>query len=86
MIANFNSVVCVSVLQWCLHNKFELVELEQMGDPEPDAEGNKYGIARIIEALHANTWPNIVLKGRNMYLYRDKKCEHNVSCFFLSAK
>lgn len=53
----------ISVLNWCLHNKFELVELEQTGDSECDAEGNKYGIERIIEALHAHMWPNIVLKG-----------------------
>lgn len=50
------------VLNWCLHNKFELVELDQTGDSESDTEGNKYGIERIIEALHAHTWPNIVLK------------------------
>jgi len=53
----------VSVLNWCVHNKFELVELEQTEDLECDTEGNKYGIERIIEALHAHTWPNIVLKG-----------------------
>ncbi|EFN66220.1 Alpha- and gamma-adaptin-binding protein p34 [Camponotus floridanus] len=52
------------VLNWCLHNKFELVELDQTGDSESDTEGNKYGIERIIEALHAHTWPNIVLKNK----------------------
>ncbi|KAL0130414.1 hypothetical protein PUN28_002236 [Cardiocondyla obscurior] len=52
------------VLNWCVHNKFELVELEPMGDPECDEEGNKYGIERIIEALHAHMWPNIVLKDK----------------------
>jgi len=55
--------VYVSVLHWCLHHKFELVELEQTGNSECDTEGNKYGIERIIEALHAHMWPNIVLKG-----------------------
>lgn len=69
---NFSIVtlVYISVLHWCLQNKFELVELEQMGDPEPDAEGNKFGTERIIEALHAHTWPNIILKGKTI---RDKK-------------
>ncbi|XP_029174233.1 alpha- and gamma-adaptin-binding protein p34-like [Nylanderia fulva] len=52
------------VLNWCLHNKFELVELDQTGDSESDTEGNKYGIERIIEALHAHTWPNIILKNK----------------------
>lgn len=50
------------MLNWCLYNKFELVELERTGDSDSDTEGNKYGIERIIEALHAHTWPNIVLK------------------------
>lgn len=53
----------ISVLNWCLSHKFELVELEQTEDLEPDPEGNKYGIERIVEALHAHTWPNIILKG-----------------------
>ncbi|XP_014470478.1 PREDICTED: alpha- and gamma-adaptin-binding protein p34-like [Dinoponera quadriceps] len=54
------------VLNWCVLNKFELVELEQetIQDSESDVEGNKYGIERIVEALHAHTWPNIVLKDK----------------------
>ncbi|EFN75430.1 alpha- and gamma-adaptin-binding protein p34 [Harpegnathos saltator] len=52
------------VLSWCVQNKFELVELDQTGDSESDTEGNKYGIERIIEALQAHTWPNIVLKDK----------------------
>lgn len=53
------------VINWCLHNKFELVELEPTGDLECDTEFNKYGIERIIEALHAHMWPNIVLKDKS---------------------
>lgn len=60
-----DSLLRDKVLNWCLHNKFELVELEQTGDSECDAEGNKYGIERIIEALHAHMWPNIVLKDKS---------------------
>lgn len=30
---------------------------------EADLEHNKYGIERIIEALHAHMWPNMILKG-----------------------
>ncbi|XP_011878128.1 PREDICTED: alpha- and gamma-adaptin-binding protein p34-like isoform X2 [Vollenhovia emeryi] len=60
-----DSLVRDKVLNWCLHNKFELVELEQTGDTECDAEGNKYGIERVIEALHAHMWPNIVLKDKS---------------------
>lgn len=65
--------MCVSVINWCLHKKFELVELEPTGDLECDTEGNKYGIERIIEALHAHMWPNIVLKGnRSNFCYLSK--------------
>ncbi|RLU15065.1 hypothetical protein DMN91_012952 [Ooceraea biroi] len=52
------------LVNWCLCNKFELVELQQTGDSESDTEGNKYGIERIVEALHAHIWPNIVLKDK----------------------
>lgn len=54
-----------------ISHTFELVELEQTGKVEPDSEGNKYGIERIVEALHAHTWPNIVLKGILNFLAQD---------------
>ncbi|XP_012528710.1 alpha- and gamma-adaptin-binding protein p34 [Monomorium pharaonis] len=60
-----NSPLRDKIINWCLHKKFELVELEPIGDLECDTEGNKYGIERIIEALHAHMWPNIVLKDKS---------------------
>lgn len=56
------------VLTWCINKKFELVELQQLDSIENlecDSEHNKYGIERIIEALHAHMWPNMVLKGKS---------------------
>ncbi|KAK3762443.1 hypothetical protein RRG08_009833 [Elysia crispata] len=51
-------------LAWCVENGFELVELEP--EPDSDDEDNDFpetkGLARIIQALHAHTWPNLELK------------------------
>ncbi|XP_043249392.1 alpha- and gamma-adaptin-binding protein p34-like [Colletes gigas] len=55
------------VIKWCLQKKFELIELNRPDTDvsEADLEHNKYGIERIIEALHAHTWPNMILKGKS---------------------
>lgn len=76
-------ILYISVLNWCLHNKFELVELDQTGDSESDTEGNKYGIERIIEALHAHTWPDIVFKSNVSQISAIKKkiCVHKYFSF-----
>ncbi|RUS81543.1 hypothetical protein EGW08_010713 [Elysia chlorotica] len=51
-------------LAWCVENGFELVELEP--EPESEDEDDDFpetkGLARIIQALHAHTWPNLELK------------------------
>lgn len=53
------------VRKWCLQKKFELIELNGTEDlPESELEHNKYGMDRIIEALHAHMWPNVILKGK----------------------
>lgn len=53
------------MIKWCLQNRFELIELNRpdIDASEADSENNKYGIERIIEALHAHMWPNMTLKG-----------------------
>ncbi|XP_076162936.1 alpha- and gamma-adaptin-binding protein p34 [Ptiloglossa arizonensis] len=55
------------VIKWCLQKKFELIELNRPDTDasEADLEHNKYGIERIIEALHAHMWPNMILKGKS---------------------
>ncbi|CAG5119102.1 unnamed protein product [Candidula unifasciata] len=51
-------------LEWCIQNSFELVELypEQESDDEEDDFPETTGMARIIQALHAHTWPNLDMK------------------------
>ncbi|XP_031827357.1 alpha- and gamma-adaptin-binding protein p34 [Nomia melanderi] len=54
------------VIKWCLQRKFELIELNKPDTDasESDVEHNKYGIDRMIEALHAHMWPNMIMKGK----------------------
>lgn len=68
MLLNNKILTCVYnilVIKWCLQNRFELIELNRpdIDASEADSENNKYGIERIIEALHAHMWPNMTLKG-----------------------
>ncbi|XP_015515245.2 alpha- and gamma-adaptin-binding protein p34 [Neodiprion lecontei] len=55
------------VLEWCAQYKFELVDFnrpEAVENPDDSEDENeKHGIDRIVEALHAHTWPNMDLKG-----------------------
>ncbi|XP_022235742.1 alpha- and gamma-adaptin-binding protein p34-like isoform X2 [Limulus polyphemus] len=60
-----NSVLSRSfVLEWCIKNGFELVELdpEDESDEEDDFKETK-GYPRILQALHAHLWPNMTTKG-----------------------
>ncbi|XP_060532599.1 alpha- and gamma-adaptin-binding protein p34-like [Cylas formicarius] len=51
-------------IEWCIKRGFEFVELYPLTtEPaEQDILTEKFGIHRIIEALHAHTWSNLVLK------------------------
>ncbi|KAH0548441.1 alpha- and gamma-adaptin-binding protein p34-like [Cotesia glomerata] len=55
------------VIEWCHIHKFELVEMinsDATSDSmDNDLEPEKFGIERLIEALHTHTWPNRILKG-----------------------
>ncbi|XP_046399559.1 alpha- and gamma-adaptin-binding protein p34-like [Ischnura elegans] len=56
----------IKAQEWCVKNGFELVEL----DPHVASEDEEYeldfqettGIKRVVQALHAHMWPNLVLK------------------------
>lgn len=51
-------------MEWCIHNKFEFVELGEQEDGQTEEFGKVcYGMDRVIEALHAHTWPTMILKG-----------------------
>lgn len=51
------------VTEWCHVNKFELVDMEASESSDENMEGDKYGLERIVEALHTHNWPNRTLKG-----------------------
>lgn len=52
-----------AIHMWCLDNDFELVELEpEVKADEDDDFQETTGIQRIIQALHAHMWPNMILK------------------------
>ncbi|XP_076753629.1 alpha- and gamma-adaptin-binding protein p34 isoform X1 [Xylocopa sonorina] len=80
------------VIKWCLQNRFELIELNRpdIDASEADPENNKYGIERIIEALHAHMWPNMILKGFPDLLYLNlcyyKQCYSFLMNFNLIGK
>ena len=60
------------VVDWCIQQKFELVELEYSNLQDTvdyEAERNAYGIERVIEALQAHTWSNMKLKGSEIFLF-----------------
>ena len=63
-----------SAQQWCIRHGYELVELDPLEKPDPDDDfPETLGIERIIQALHAHSWPNLELKSKsNFYCYRDQ--------------
>ncbi|KAK7602879.1 hypothetical protein V9T40_006853 [Parthenolecanium corni] len=55
------------VEDWCIRNKYELVELKPKIDAE-DCETDFeecYGIDRVKEILSSHQWPNLVMKGKS---------------------
>lgn len=56
-------------LEWCLKRGFELIELYPNKTPENNSEDEiikeKTGVERIIEALQAHVWSNLVMKEKS---------------------
>ncbi|XP_032233965.2 alpha- and gamma-adaptin-binding protein p34 isoform X2 [Nematostella vectensis] len=52
------------IVEWCLRNSFELVELKPDNDVDnSDGEfGEQTGFGRVVQALQCGEWPNIKLK------------------------
>uniref|UniRef100_A0A8D0L8W2 Alpha and gamma adaptin binding protein n=1 Tax=Sphenodon punctatus TaxID=8508 RepID=A0A8D0L8W2_SPHPU len=52
--------------EWCIKHGFELVELnpEELPDEDDDFPEST-GVKRIVQALNANVWSNVVMKNRN---------------------
>lgn len=57
------------VVRWCLSNSFELINMsiQEEEDSQEDEFDEKFGIARVIEALQCAKWPNMKMK-ENPYL------------------
>ncbi|PIK62184.1 putative alpha- and gamma-adaptin-binding protein p34-like [Apostichopus japonicus] len=57
------------VIEWCIDNSFELVELNKSEFDEDEEEEDEfqepYGSNRINQALHAHNWPNLEMKDRD---------------------
>lgn len=59
-----NGLTRREIIDWCLKNQFELVELypdEDSSDEDNDFKETR-GYKRIIQALHAHPWPNLIMK------------------------
>lgn len=57
------------IIDWCIDNSFELVELNKSEFDDEDEEDDEfqepYGPNRINQALHAHNWPNLEMKDRD---------------------
>lgn len=52
------------VVRWCLSNSFELINMsiQEEEDSQEDEFGEKFGVARVIEALQCAKWPDMKMK------------------------
>ncbi|CAL1540596.1 unnamed protein product [Lymnaea stagnalis] len=78
-----SDAICRRVTQeWCIQNGFELVELQPEINPEDEEDDfpETTGMARVIQALHAHTWPNLSMKSsptiQSPYLRQMMKEQH----------
>lgn len=63
--SDFTAIPRMTILNWCIENGFELVELKPDPSDEEEEEDDfpeTVGVGRIIQALHAHTWPNLIMK------------------------
>lgn len=67
--------------KWCIKHGFELVELDPSDTPDPDDDfPETLGMQRIVQALHAHSWPNMELKGSHFAqnTFKENGAIHNV--------
>ncbi|XP_005098112.1 alpha- and gamma-adaptin-binding protein p34 [Aplysia californica] len=83
--SRYTDVVCrKETLEWCIQNGFELVELSPENDEDEDDDfPETTGMARIIQALNAHTWPNMEMKDsppvQSPYLRQMMKEQHLIN-------
>lgn len=54
--------------EWCLKRGYELIELypnKTTSEKTEEIIAEKTGVDRIVEALQAHVWPNLIMKGEN---------------------
>ncbi|XP_075752983.1 alpha- and gamma-adaptin-binding protein p34 isoform X2 [Pelodiscus sinensis] len=58
-----NGVTRQKAQEWCIQHSFELVELRPEDLPDEDDDfPETTGVSRIVQALNANVWSNVVMK------------------------
>lgn len=70
LLANYctgdTKVTKTAAIEWCLERGFELIEIYPGSLViDQDIIEEKVGVDRVIEALQAHTWPNLVMKCKN---------------------
>jgi hypothetical protein len=72
----------VQVHAFCIEHHFELIELnpDQEHIDEADECAEKWGIARVVQALQSHTWPNAELFNDTNTHKSTAACEHMPAC------
>ncbi|KAE8752537.1 hypothetical protein FOCC_FOCC000659 [Frankliniella occidentalis] len=67
--------------EWCIARGYELVELNPSKDEEWEEDQDfleTTGAPRILQALHAHTWPELIMKGES------SSCSRNIQSLLLN--
>lgn len=64
---------------WCLKRGYEFIELypsdmQNIQNSEEDIIPEKFGVNRVIEALQAHTWSNLIMKNQNTTKQKKAEC------------
>lgn len=71
-------------IEWCLNHGYELIELYPSKTVATDKSehiiAEKTGVERIVEALQAHVWPNLVMKDENVGKCSVSRCNQEKKC------